>query len=287
MPHQECGRCLLAERCRYPLLFETPAGVPGLLAKIKDAPRPYVFEPPAPQRKTVARDEWLWRKVRVRAGESFGFGLTLFGEAVRDAPYFVYAVSLMARHGLGVERASFALARVEARGADGRATLVYTPESERLEPHAEAVTMLGGLVQRRLAELPVADEITLELLTPLRLRVGGRLVKELDFALLAKMLSLRLSLMFAAHGAAPLDYDYRALPERARAVRVAASELQLQALARRSNRRDDTIELDGLLGRITFAGPQLAEFLPLLAAGEILHCGSGTVFGLGGYRLSS
>jgi hypothetical protein len=287
MPHGECGRCLLAERCRYPLLFETPAGGAGLLAGKGDAPRPYIFEPPAPVRQTDAPDEWLWRRVRVPAGGSFGFGLTLFGEALRDAPYFVYAVSLMAQHGLGVERASFALTGVAVADAASQPVLVYTPEMPRLRPHAEAQTTLGAWVQTRLAELSVKDEITLELLTPLRLRVGKRLAEELDFALLVKMLSLRLSMMFAAHGAAPLDYDYRALLERARAVRVAASELQLQALARRSNRRDDTIELDGLLGRITFAGPQLAEFLPLLAAGEILHCGSGTVFGLGGYRLSS
>ena len=39
-----------------------------------------------------------------------------------------------------------------------------------------------------------------------------------------------------------------------------------------------------LVGRMTFEGP-LAPFMPLLRAGEILHVGKGTSFGLGRYEV--
>ncbi len=289
MPHGECGRCLLAERCRYTLLFETPAGVnPALLRKNKDAPRPYIFVPPLPYRddqKPPAPDEWLRERVLVEQGETLPFGLTLLGEATRDAPYFVYAVSLMAQHGLGVERAVFDLLAVWALGLDGPPQLIYTPDMEHLVPRQEPTPTLGAWVRQRVAEIANSDEITLHFLTPTRLRETGRTLPTTDFPTLVKFLSLRLAHTFSTHGAAPLEYDYPALLRQARAVRVKADGLHWRELQRRSNRQDTTLNLDGFMGAITFAGDDLQEFLPLLAAGELLHAGSSTPFGLGRYRL--
>ena len=289
MPHGECGRCVLAERCRYTLLFETPAGVDSaLLRQNKDAPRPYIFVPPLPGRDDApppAPDEWLRERVLVEQGETLPFGLTLLGEAVRDAPYFVYAVSLMAQHGLGVERAAFDLLAVWALGLDGTTTAIYTDDNQTLAPHQEQTATLGAWVRQRLAEISARDEITLRFLTPTRLRVKGRTLPTTDFPTLVKFLSLRLANTFATHGAAPLEYDYQALLDKARGVRVVADGLRRRELQRRSNRQDTTLDLDGFMGGITFAGDVLPEFLPLLAAGELLHIGSSTPFGLGRYRL--
>lgn len=43
--------------------------------------------------------------------------------------------------------------------------------------------------------------------------------------------------------------------------------------------------MGGMVGRVSFAGDQLEKFLPLLIAGELLHIGNGTGFGLGRYEI--
>lgn len=290
MPHGECGQCVLAERCRYTLVFETPAGLESaLLRRQKEAPRPFLFVPPlsgGPEAGPGAPAEWLRERVLLAPGETLPFGLTLLGAAaIRDAPYFVYAVSLMAQHGLGVERAGFDLLAVWARGLDGSTPAIYAGNDKPLAAHEAQTAPLGAWVRRRLAEIPAAGEITLCFVTPTRLREKGRTLPTTDFPTLVKFLSLRLATTFATHGAAPLEYDYYALLDKARAVRVKADQLYRRELRRRSNRQEATLDLDGFMGTITFAGANVTDFLPLLAAGELMHVGSSTPFGLGRYRL--
>jgi CRISPR/Cas system endoribonuclease Cas6 (RAMP superfamily) len=46
------------------------------------------------------------------------------------------------------------------------------------------------------------------------------------------------------------------------------------------------MKMGGFTGEAEYAGEGLQEFLPLLAAGELLHVGTGTTFGLGCYALA-
>jgi CRISPR/Cas system endoribonuclease Cas6 (RAMP superfamily) len=87
------------------------------------------------------------------------------------------------------------------------------------------------------------------------------------------------------HGPAALRYDYKALLRRAEEVCTARSTLNLLSLERRSNRQDRKLDIDGFTGEISFSVENDYEFLPLLLAGEFLHVGSGTAFGLGRYEV--
>lgn len=281
MPHQDCRRCLLAARCRYPNLFETPPGPHhALLRHAKDAPRPFLFEPALPAAPPTKPDAWLATRVPLAAGENVCFGLTLCGEAVAEMPYFIRAVQVMAQQGLGAERTACHLGQVVAHGENGWRTVIYTPEADFLTPHL--APELSVWVAARLTQLAfIKDRLRVRLATPLRLRVRGSLAVQLDFAQLVNALSLRLALVYATHGAALLEYDYHKLLDQARQVETVRADLQLQHLQRRTNRQATTLNLDGLMGEIEFAGPNLHDFLPLLVAGELLHLGSGTAFGLG------
>jgi CRISPR/Cas system endoribonuclease Cas6 (RAMP superfamily) len=42
--------------------------------------------------------------------------------------------------------------------------------------------------------------------------------------------------------------------------------------------------MGGLVGRVTYEG-DLSDYLPLLALGELVHVGKGTVFGNGQYQI--
>ena len=49
MPHRDCTRCMVADRCIYPYLFETPSpeGIPQLRGQ-QQAPHPFILSPPPP-----------------------------------------------------------------------------------------------------------------------------------------------------------------------------------------------------------------------------------------------
>ena len=292
MPHGECGRCLLAEVCSYPKVFESAAASGGLLPQAQDAPRPFLLLPPLPGRTRIDWDEgpvapsaWQQKQINYTPGQDIIFGLTLLGPAVAALPYFIYAAQLLARNGLGADRAPFALTRVAMVDEAGRTTVIYAQNDTRIRPHAGA-RPLRDWVEARLARLSGGDTLTAHFLTPLRLRQRQTRQEAVDFVQLCKAASLRLSLLAQLYGAAPLEYDYQQLLAWAREARTVSADFPQQELPRYSNRQGRTIAMDGLLGTARYASPRMREFLPLLAAGEFLHLGSGTALGLGRYRLA-
>lgn len=316
MPHGDCKRCLLVERCLYPRVFETSAqNANRLFAHGESAPRPFIFNPPMPDadsRLLQARDDLLRWRLGVRAGGVITFGLSLLGNAIEDLPYIIYASSLMAKHGLGAERASFALEMVRALDSNGNRQTIYSPELTRIRGHEESTATLADLVQVRLAEVLAArtgqlaiaagatqkgnpvlmngvsalkDEIALRFTTPTRIRVKGELIEHPSFTQFVSGLCQRLSLLSQVHGDQSLDYDRKGLLQCASQIRPVKSTLRLISLDRFSNRRHGKLRLDGFVGEVTLKGPDIDDLLPILVAGEFVHMGSGTAFGLGKYMI--
>jgi hypothetical protein len=305
MPHQDCARCLLSERCLYPRLFESRANRPtGLLKQQQNAPRPFIFEPPLPGQKYSAlpfntelghaqanggkhngQKRLFAEPLRFTAGDELRFGLTLIGAAIEELPYIIYAVSLMARHGFGAQRTPFVLTEVLALDGSTTRLKVYMPEMTRIPPH-DTRRNLSELVKDRLTQLETGDTLRLLFLTPTRLRFQKSLQSLLHFEQLVKSLSLRLTMLVQTHSAIKLDYDYQALLAQARTATTQTESLWQQELKRYSNRQEKQIEQDGFMGEAVFTGKTISELLPLLIAGEFLHVGSGTAFGLGRYRVA-
>jgi hypothetical protein len=84
-----------------------------------------------------------------------------------------------------------------------------------------------------------------------------------------------------------MDLDYRALIERAAKVQTLSISLKWDDWERYSNRQRTKMNLGGFIGEIEFTGEEMAAFLPLLVAGELLHIGAGTTFGLGKYEIAT
>jgi hypothetical protein len=303
MPHQDCARCLLVERCIYPRLFEPRANQPdGLLKQQQNAPRPFIFEPPLPGQRYSAsmvnteieqatdgnsngQKRLFAEPLRLAAGDELRFGLTLIGPAIEELPYIVYAVSLMARHGFGAQRTPFVLTEVSAVDGSTTRLKVYTPEMTRIAPH-EVRRNLSELVKDRLTQLKQEDTLRLLFLTPTRIRFQKNVQERLRFEQLVKSLSLRLTMLAQTHGTIRLDYDHQALLTQARTVTTQTESLWQQELKRYSNRQEKQVEQNGFMGEAVFTGKAVSELLPLLVAGEFLHVGSGTAFGLGRYRIA-
>jgi hypothetical protein len=274
-------------------LFEPAASANGLLPPTQDAPRPFLLLPPLPGRRHTGWDErpvgaadWRQESKNLATGRKITFGLTLLGPAIAALPYFVYATQLFADNGLGADRAPFALTSVAAIDETGGATVIYAIGEARLRPHP-AAKPLSEWVTARVAELEGGDTLNAHFLTPLRLRQRQTRQEAVNFAQLCKAASLRLSLLWQLYGATPLVYDYQQLLALAREARTVAADFSQLDWSRYSNRQGRKIAMDGLLGTARYASPNMREFLPLLAAGELLQIGSGTALGLGRYRLAA
>ena len=78
-------------------------------------------------------------------------------------------------------------------------------------------------------------------------------------------------------------YPYRARGDSSRPSLKAA---MAHEWGRYSNRQRVKMKMGGFIGGIEYAGDAIEEFLPLIVAGEILHVGTATTFGLGRYEVA-
>lgn len=274
--HQNCEICLLSEACLYPTIFE-----PTSNGKMKDIPRPFIFEPPVPPlTREISAHQTI--KLRVADKGKISFGLVLIGEASQKLPYFVYALELMARHGLGVERQSFSVAEVFQIDAKNSKTSIYTPERIKILPFPE--TDLAEFVRHRTGEIETSENLKIFMQTPLRIRRNKKLLEKITFVEFFKQCSLRLKFLLEGYGCA-LEYDYQTLMKNAEKVEVISDQLWRYQLSRHSNRQNKKFGLDGMLGEIEFNGGDFSKFLPFIAACEILNVGSASSLGMGKYKI--
>lgn len=264
---EKCPTCLLRRTCLYVRVFEfLPESVPP---GRPPPPHPFVLEPPLDPRTHLA------------AGESFNFTLLLFGPANEYLPYFVFAIKRMGRLGLGRHlggrRARFRLLAVTTPAQE----VVYDPDQGSIASIPPPDLSLETFA----APCPEIRTLTLELLTPLRLKFQNRLQAQLPFHVLIRGVLRRISSLFEQFGEGEPALDYRGLVARAQEVEVAQSSLGWVDLRRYSHRQEQAMLLGGMTGKVTYAGP-LTEFIPLLRVAEKIHLGKATTFGLGKIRIS-
>lgn len=293
--HRDCRRCLLAEACLYPPIFEPGALPNDSKSKQPDPPRPFIFQPPLPAVSGAAlttensRRAWLEKHIPVTAGAQLSFGLTLFGStAIARLPYIVYAVELMGQHGLGSARTPFELEEVLVLNERNECFSIYTPQKSepqttRIAPHKQEVTTLHDLIERRLLQFDIRDSLTLLFITPAWVEINGEVLKSITCEQLFKRLSWRISRLFELYGDAPLIYDYQNLIAKAATVRTTNEFIWMHRFTRYSNRHQDKTPMQGFLGELTYRGAALEELLPIIVAGEFLQLGKETAFGLGRY----
>jgi len=257
----ECAGCARVGSCEYAKIFETPGGGGGG----DRVPHPFILEPP---------------DLRGRAaepGETIPLGLVLVGAGIDMLPTILRGVREMCTAGLGRDRARFALERVvDVGGADAWSW------NDGDAPPRPATVPRATL---DFSERGSARACALEFVTPVRLKTKGQVVRGApDFGALARALARRIADLGNAFCGGEPPLDYRKLARSANGITIASSEMRWVAEERRSTRHDKPMSVGGVVGRVEYAG-ELGPFLPLLAAGEMLHVGKLTAFGHGRYRL--
>lgn len=244
-----------------------------------DVARPFVIEPPLDGRTVY------------EPGEHFDFGLTIFGRGLQLFPWAIMALQSAGRLGIGrlvereggrATRGTFTLERVEAVHPFSGERRDVKREGERVV-HVPDLPVTPEQVASRAASLP-PDEVTLDLLTPLRLISEGRLVHRLEFLPLFLRLRDRLRELWARYGEEEPPFGEPALYQAARGIVVRRDGTCWHDLRSYSQRQGRSTPIGGHVGRITFAGA-LEPLLPLLVWGEVAHCGKDTTKGCGWYRI--
>ncbi len=262
----DCQNCLVRTQCLYAVLFEPHAPPDHLDAhKFRYAPSPYVLNPPLTKREAF------------RPGETLDFELVLIGRAVDALPYFVYTFMEMGKRGLGRERGRYDLRSVDVL-RNGAPAQVYDGGTKTLISFAPGLNPISFPADEK------CSRVTLEFLTPLRLKVKGDLVTRLTFPLFFERLAHRLTLLAAFYGRDGEAPDLAPLLALAQEVSVDEDRLHWYDWERYSARQQSAMKLGGLRGKITFSG-DLGPFMPFLRLGTEVNVGQGTSFGLGRFEI--
>jgi len=259
---KECASCPLHGTCPYPAIFAPPP-VAHRLQNFSQPPAPYVIEPAG------------WGARHLAAGEYDHFDMVLVGRALRELPLVALAWRHALQKGIGHGDGRAAIAAIGWIGFDGVEHIIHTPESGSFREHEPLAPQV----------LNAVDEVTLDLLSPLRLQENGRALppNRLGAEVLLMAGVRRASLMAEFHGVGAPAWNFVAL-KRAAATVDSEKQLKWQEWTRRSSRQQKLMQLGGVVGRWTLRG-NLVPFLPALHVGQWLHIGKETVFGLGRYTL--
>jgi hypothetical protein len=266
-----CLSCQVAEACPICKLVAT---VDRQGERGAEVPRPFALEP------VLSGARWY------APGEGFAFGITLFGRALSLFPYAILAVKRMGEIGLGNRdrapgRSALKAARV-LNPLSGAERSIYSDGGSMVS--MPDLPVLHDDVLRCAATL-TSDRITVRLLTPLRLVVDGRLVRELSFDHFLRRLLRRLTDLYPHCSDGRLELDFAGLLDQAPEVRVEADHTEWADLVSYSRRRQTSTPVGGLVGDVTFSGP-LEPFLPFLVWGQLTHVGKDTTRGNGWYQIA-
>jgi CRISPR/Cas system endoribonuclease Cas6 (RAMP superfamily) len=261
-------RCPVRTECPYHSIFESspPPGSTALRTH-DEIPRPFVIAP------EWRPDDAEGSRNIFNPGGEFSFGLSLIGRARDFFPYFVVAFREMDRLGRG--RRAVELARIEADDPRGDRRVIYDAAENVVRGAAEPLTLDDCA---RIA--PPPGRFAIEFVTQTRLKHEGGWARAPRFEIVFRRLLGRLSSMARFHCGAPLDLDFKAMIEAARAVRMVRNDTRWVRWERYSSRQDRRMQWDGLVGTAVYDGPA-APFWPYLKFGEHIHVGHAATFGLG------
>jgi len=256
---RECVDCLLKFKCAYSYIFETPPPADSRMKqKYPWAPHPFVIEPPLEEKRIYER------------GEDLHFGLLLIGRAQELLPYFVLAFQELGSMGLGKGNGKYSLTSVHSGGQG----IYPMPDGNLLLPNGSFVPV----------DIEAANQITLRFSTPARVVYEEQLVDNPEFHVVIRSLLRRISALSYFHCGREVSVDFKGIIDRAMAVQATQRNTTWVDWERYSSRQDTRMKLGGFTGEIEFTG-DLSEFMPYLRAGEIVHLGKATSFGLGKYEM--
>jgi hypothetical protein len=122
--------------------------------------------------------------------------------------------------------------------------------------------------------------VCVRFVTPTELKSEHRVAERPEFGILFGRLRDRISTLRSLYSDGPLDIDFRAMGERAAAVRIVRCELRRTAVDRLSSHSGQRHSLGGFVGEVQYED-KLGEFMPYLHLAKWVGVGRQTVWGKG------
>ena len=241
------------------------------MRKYTTAPHPFVIEP-CEDTRTV-----------YEPGEELTFHLVLIGKAIDYLPYFIYTFEEIGKRGIGKKRGKYVINDVYNVTVKDRADRIYSGDNRTFRmPDNIKGFRIRDLTGSALATLH-PERVTLTFITPTRIVFKGHLIDNPEFHILMRSLIRRIALLSYFHcGGDPSGFDFKGFIDQSTHVKTLDKSIRWHDWERYSTRQDTRMKLGGFIGSITFAG-NLESFMPYLLAGEYIHMGKNTAFGLGRY----
>jgi len=278
----DCSECLLKSRCIYSYVFETSPSESSQIMnmhKYEKIPHPFVIEPPEIDSKSKNYPNIYL------PGSTFEFNLILIGKAIDYLPYFIYTFHELGKIGLGKGRGRYKILEV----------IKCEKEDEKWINKVSVYSNSGKVIRKVLSDkLFIPEEfknldsnrkLSLNFVTPVRMKYMRDLVVKPEFHILIRNLLRRLLLLcyFHCEGKKP-EWNHREIINQAESIVIESSSLKWFDWERYSSRQDTRMKLGGLIGKIIYSG-NIEPFMPFIRAGEVLHVGKNTSFGLGKYLI--
>lgn len=256
-----CAECFLYRTCPYTTVFEMPPPAQHKLQKFSQIPNPYIIEPPA-----------LGTKI-YRSGDTLTFSMILIGAAINQLPLIIFAWQHAFALGVTKHQSTAALKNVILDS--NKPHIIYDPQQQTNVQDYQPFTPPA---------LKPTEQLRLKLITPLHLQKHGKvLAHEITAKDILVALIRRYYLLQEFYGQNYQPPNFSQLAELAQTI-TCNHQLTWCHLQRYSNRQQQKMRFDGVLGNITLTG-DLQPFLPMLQAGQWLHLGNKTSFGMGHYTL--
>ncbi len=274
---REPAVCPLEGACAYEQVFAPIAREAGP-SGFRDLPRPLVFRGSHLDGRTV------------NAGERFWFDVHLFQVYPETIAFLTLSFAQFAIEGIGPRRGRAVLLRAETIGLEGDPEFCFFSDgvfrqASFPEPLALGFAVLDG---EKIGNRETAARLRVQFRTPTELKQDGRVVELPEAPVLALRAFDRISALNHFHGEQPWAEETvrelrQSLLEAAGCLTVVRHDLTMARAERLSSRTGQKHALEGFVGEVEYAGPEIAirALTPWLRAAAMTGVGRQTVWGKG------
>ncbi|MGB9722085.1 MAG: CRISPR system precrRNA processing endoribonuclease RAMP protein Cas6 [bacterium] len=156
--------------------------------------------------------------------------------------------------------------------------IIYDGKTKTLKEKTKSEKLDFSVPKRKI------DSISIEFQTPTRIVQQGEVVRNPEFRKIVPNLLRRIYLLSYFHCNETFNIDFSNLLKKATTIKTKLEFFKFQHWERYSGRQKKSVPMDGFIGTVIYEG-DLSPFYPYLKAGEVLHIGKNTAFGMGKYRI--
>lgn len=212
------------------------------------------------------------KKVDYEKGELLKFNLILFGDTIEYISHFIYAFDILGKRGIGKYYSKYKLEKV--LNENGRDIFI---NGEIVKNNILIKTVKDYIIERK-EQLLNVPSVIVNFISPFRYKYKGHYKSKIDIDDLNIALNRRINILNAYEGIKD------EINIECNNCSFTSENLNWSENQRYSSRQDTKMKLGGVEGNISL-NISNDYFLELLIAGELVHIGKNSSFGLGKYIL--